>query len=126
VDPELLLPAVGQGTLAIEAREGDAIAGELQAVDHAGTRAELAAERAFLSRLEGDCNVPLAALAQRVSGDRVVLRGLVASPDGRRVVRASAEAEVVDAALAGSRAADEVLGQGAASILEAIRSEAIG
>jgi hydroxymethylbilane synthase len=86
----------------------------------------LTAERAFLSRLEGDCNVPLAALAERTSPDRVVLRGLVASPDGRRVVRASAEAAVADAALAGSRAADQVLREGAASILEAIRAEAIG
>ena len=70
--------------------------------------------------------VLLAALAQRPSEDRVVLRGLIASPDGRRIVRASAEAALADAALAGSRAADEVLREGAASILEAIRAEAIG
>ena len=126
VDPNLLLPAVGQGTLAIEVREGDPVAGKLLAVDHSGTRAELLAERAFLSRLEGDCNVPLAALAQRASPERIVLHGLVASPDGRRVVRASAEAAAADAASAGSRAADQVLREGAASILAAIRTEAIG
>ena len=125
VDPNLLLPSVGQGTLAIEAREGDPLAGDLAAVDHPGTRAELAAERAFLSRLAGDCNVPLAALAERPSRDRVVLRGLVASPDGRRVVRATAEAPLADAARAGIRAADQLLGAGAAAILEAIRAEAI-
>jgi hydroxymethylbilane synthase len=123
ISPELLLPSVGQGTLAIEARDGDPIADELRAVDHAGTRAELSAERAFLSRLEGDCSVPLAALAERGSGDRILLRGLVASPDGRRVVRASAEAAPEDAASAGSRAAEQVLRDGAASILEAIRAE---
>jgi hydroxymethylbilane synthase len=125
VDPNLLLPAVGQGTLAIEAREGDPLARDLAAVDNPGARAELAAERAFLSRLEGDCNVPLAALAEHASPDRLILRGLVASPDGQRVVRASAEAPLVDAALAGRRAADQVLGAGAASILEAIRAEAV-
>jgi hydroxymethylbilane synthase len=125
VDPNLLLPSVGQGTLAIEAREGDPLAGDLAAVDHPGTRAELAAERAFLSRLAGDCNVPLAALAERPSRDRVVLRGLVASPDGRRVVRATAEAPLADAARAGIRAANQLLGAGAAAILEAIRAEAI-
>jgi hydroxymethylbilane synthase len=86
----------------------------------------LTAERAFLSRLEGGCNIPLAALAQRGSRERVVLHGLVASLDGRRVVRASAEAAVADAASAGSRAADQVLREGAAAILEAIRAEAIG
>jgi hydroxymethylbilane synthase len=126
VSPDLLLPAVGQGTLAIEARDGDPVAGELKVVDDPGTRAELTAERAFLSQLQGDCSVPLAALAERASPDRVVLRGLVASPDGRRVVRASAEANLADAALAGSRVADEVLREGAASILEAIRIGASG
>jgi hydroxymethylbilane synthase len=124
VSPELLLPAVGQGTLAIEARDGDPVAEELDALDHRDTRAELLAERAFLSRLEGDCNVPLAALARRVSGDGIVLEGLVASPDGRQRVRASAEAKIADAALAGSRAAEEVLRGGAESILEGIRAEA--
>lgn len=125
VSPELLLPSVGQGTLAIEVREGDPIADELRAVDHPDTRAELSAERAFLARLEGDCSVPLAALAERASAGRIVLRGLVASPDGRRVVRASAEAALADAASAGARAAEQVLRAGAASILEAIRAGAI-
>lgn len=126
LSPNLLLPSVGQGTLAIQAMEGDPVAADLAAVDHPGTRAEFTAERAFLSHLEGDCNVPLAALAQRVSGDKVVLRGLVASLDGRRVVRATAEAAVTDAASAGRAAADEVLREGAVSILEAIRAEAVG
>jgi hydroxymethylbilane synthase len=125
VSPDLLLPAVGQGTLAIETRDGDPVAAELEVVDHPGTRAELTAERAFLSQLQGDCSVPLAALAERASPGRVVLRGLVASPDGRRVVRASAEADLADAALVGSRVADEVLREGAASILQAIRIGAI-
>jgi hydroxymethylbilane synthase len=126
VSPALLLPSVGQGTLAVEAREGDPIAGDLKAVDHPGTRALLTAERAFLSHLEGDCSVPLAAFAEAASGNKVVLRGLVASTDGRQVVRATAEAAAVDAALAGSRAAEEVLREGAATILEAIRAEAMG
>lgn len=124
VSPSLLLPSVGQGTLAVESRAGEALAADLAAVDHAKTRAEISAERAFLSRLEGDCNVPLAALAETLPGGRLVLRGLVASPDGRRVVRASAEAEVAEAATAGRRAADQVLEEGGAAILEAIRSEA--
>jgi hydroxymethylbilane synthase len=126
LSPTLLLPSVGQGTLAIQAREGDPVTEDLEAVDHAGTRAELTAERAFLCRLEGDCDVPLAALAEQPSPEKIVLRGLVASPDGKRVVRATAEAAAADAALAGSLAADEVLREGAASILDAIRAEATG
>jgi len=124
VSPHLLLPAVGQGTLAIEAREGESLGDDLKVIDHPDTRAELTAERAFLSRLEGDCNVPLAALARRADRDAVVLRGLVASPDGSRVIHGTAEATVADAALAGSRAADQVLSEGAAAILAAIRAEA--
>jgi hydroxymethylbilane synthase len=126
LSPSLLLPSVGQGTLALETRDGDPVAADLTAVDHPGTRAELMAERAFLSHLEGDCNVPLAALAERPSPDRIVLRGLVASPDGVRVVRATTEAPVSDAASAGIRAAEQVLREGAASILEAARAEAMG
>jgi hydroxymethylbilane synthase len=125
VSPSLLLPSVGQGTLAIESRDGETLATDLAAVDHPQTRAEISAERAFLSRLEGDCNVPLAALAETLSGDRLLLRGLVASPDGSRVVQASAEVGVADAATAGRRAADQVLREGGAAILDAIRSEAL-
>ena len=94
--------------------------------DDAGARAELTAERAFLCRLEGDCNVPLAALAERPSPETVVLRGLVASPNGALVVRATAEAPISDAAAAGRQAAEQVLEEGAAPILEAARAEAAG
>jgi len=126
VSSSSMLPSVGQGTLAVEAREGDPFAEKLEAVDHPGTRAELLAERSFLTRLAGDCNVPLAALAERPSPERIVLRGLVASPDGVRVVRATAEAPVSDAGSAGIRAAEQVLREGGASILEAARAEAVG
>jgi hydroxymethylbilane synthase len=126
LSPESMLPSVGQGTLAVEAREGDPRVGDLEALDHSGTRAELMAERAFLARLAGDCSVPLAALAERPAPGKLLLRGLVASPDGSRVVRAVAEAPVSEAASAGEHAAEQVLEAGAAPILEAARAEAAG
>jgi hydroxymethylbilane synthase len=123
IDPALLLPAVGQGTLALQTRAGEALEQEVRVLDDANTRACLAAERAFLVALEGDCFVPLAALAELGGGGRLRLRGLVASPDGSAVVRSEQWAEVAEAEGAGRRAADEVRAGGGDAILAALRAE---
>lgn len=82
-----LLPAIGQGALGIEVREDDERTKEMVCVlHHAPTGMAVCAERAFLRRLEGGCQVPVAALGVVEEG-RVVLEGLVASLDGRRMVR---------------------------------------
>jgi hydroxymethylbilane synthase len=81
-----------------------------------------AAERAFLTRLAGDCNVPLAALAEPVGEGRLRLRGLVASPDGLRVVRAEGEGGLPEPL--GLEVAEKLLAQGAAVILDELREEA--
>jgi hydroxymethylbilane synthase len=124
IDPTLLLPAVGQGTLALETRAEDPLARELLVLDDATTRACLAAERAFLRELEGDCNVPLAAFAEPLAGDRLRLRALVASPDGRALVRDEQVAGRSDALAAGRSAGRQVLANGGAAILERLRAEA--
>jgi hydroxymethylbilane synthase len=124
IDPAALLPAVGQGTLALQTREGDPLARELAALDDATTRACLVAERAFLTALEGDCNVPLAAFAEPIAGGRLRLRALLASPDGRALVRCEQDASPADAALAGRRAAAHVLANGGEAILARLRAEA--
>jgi hydroxymethylbilane synthase len=117
--PARLLPAVAQGTLALEAREGSALAADLAVLDHAPTRAAARAERAFLERLAGDCNVPLAAWA-RVEGERLALDALLASPDGAKLLRAAESAPVADAEAAGRRAAEAILGAGGDAILAAL------
>jgi hydroxymethylbilane synthase len=124
IDPGALLPAVGQGVLALQTRAGDALAAELGPLDDAAARACLAAERAFLAALEGDCNVPLAAYAEPLPAGRLRLRALVASPDGRALVRAEREASRADAATAGRDAGQEVLAKGGAEILARLRAEA--
>ena len=124
--PELLLPAVGQGTLALETRAGDPLARDLLALGDPVTAVCTAAERGFLVRVGGDCNVPLAAYAQWRPGETLRLRGLVASEDGARMARAEVEADAADAEAAGARAADEVLARGGAAILAALRAEAGG
>ena len=119
IDPRAVLPAVGQGTLALQAREGEGLAADLVALDHAPTRAATLAERAFLARLAGDCNVPLAAHA-RVEGGEIVLAGLLASPDGARVLRADARAPCERPEEAGLSAAREILDAGGGEILAAL------
>jgi hydroxymethylbilane synthase len=116
--PELLLPSPAQGILAVEARADDSLAQDLAALDEPDARRAAEAERAFLAAVEGDCKVPVAALAE-IQGDVVRVRGLVASLDGTKVARGSARH--ADAARAGSLAAQAVLDDGGAAILAALR-----
>jgi hydroxymethylbilane synthase len=122
IDPGALLPAVAQGALAIEARRGDPLARDLEALDHAPTAARVRAERAFLSELEGDCNVPLAALAEAGADGELRVRGRVIAPDGLRVAEAEARMEMRDAERGGRALAREVLDRGGAEILAALRA----
>jgi hydroxymethylbilane synthase len=119
---DLLLPAPGQGVLAIQARAGEALADDLAALgDVAATRA-ICAERAFLVHLEGDCNVPLAAFAEVLEGGALRLRGMVSSSDGTQL--AHAEARDADPEALGVAVAEAVLAKGGAAILAKLRAEA--
>lgn len=125
LDPEVLLPAVGQGALGIEVRRADERVLRLLApLDHAPTRIATAAERALLARLEGGCQVPVGALGE-AAGGRLRLRGLVADIDGSRVVRDAIEGAAGDAAAAewlGTSLAERLLAAGAGPILEKLRA----
>jgi len=124
LDTDRLLPAVCQGTLALEARAGSEIALELAALDDEASACAVAAERAFLERLEGDCNVPLAAHAELEGEGAMRVRGLVASSDGERVVRGERRGSRSQAAQLGRALADEVLARGGSEILAALHEEA--
>jgi len=115
--PETFLPAPGQGALAVQCRDGDEALLELLApIDHAGARAATTAERSFLGELEAGCTAPVGAYAEPGAGG-VHLRGLVASVDGRDVVRVEGEGEPEEV---GARLAREALSAGADEILVAI------
>jgi hydroxymethylbilane synthase len=119
LEPEVSLPAVGQGVLAIECRSDDAaLLSLLVPLEDATTRAAITAERAFLARLEGGCTVPLAGHAQ-LEGQQVRLRGMVGRPDGKRVVRGERRAIVTAAEQMGRELAEELLERGGAEILAA-------
>jgi len=114
---ELVLPAVGQGALAIESRSDDAAISEIIiALEHEQTRLTCEAERAFLKGLGGGCLVPIAAHA-RVEFGMMTLSGLVASPDGSEIVRGQITGLNEDAQAIGRQLADGLIQQGADRIL---------
>jgi hydroxymethylbilane synthase len=121
LEPEVSLPAVGQGALAIECRDDDAeVRRMLAALEDRRTRIAVTAERAFLARLEGGCSVPLAAHA-RLEGDRIRLHALVGRPDGTKVVRGTREGAIGDAERIGTELAEALLASGGREILAAHR-----
>ena len=114
---DLMLPAVGQGALAIEARSDDPSTNEItRALNHLQTRLECMAERAFLKGLGGGCLVPIAARG-RLEGEGLNLTGLVAKPDGSEILRDSINGPAEDAELIGQRLADRLLRRGADRLL---------
>ncbi len=115
-----MLPAVAQGALAIEARQDDAeTLRRLAPLEDRDTRIQVEAERGFLRRLQGGCQVPIAGHAD-VKGDRVRLRGLVANLDGTVIIRGERSGAAGDAAAIGQELAEELLARGAGEILEKI------
>lgn len=124
---EISLPAVGQGTVAIEARnEDEQVLGLVGELNHHATELATRAERAFLRRLEGGCQVPIGALG-RVEGRRLSLDGMVASLDGSKLIRdrlvsdldGLGEPEELGLALA-----ERLLTQGAGEVLAEVRAQA--
>ena len=124
ISPDVLLPAVAQGTLAVQARKGEGLASDLSALDDSESAVCFAAERAFLARLGGDCNVPVAAFAELRGAESLRLRALVISTDGSQVAEAEVAAAPRDARRAGEDAAERILASGGAAILERARAEA--
>ncbi|HYR05612.1 MAG TPA: hydroxymethylbilane synthase, partial [Gallionella sp.] len=120
ISSEDSLPAVGQGALGIECRADrtDVIAA-LQPLHHPDTAACVLAERAMSRVLAGSCQVPLGGFAE-VQNGRLRMRGFVASPDGKRMVRADLTGEIADSEALGKRVADALLAQGAGEILAAL------
>jgi hydroxymethylbilane synthase len=126
--PEVMLPAPGQGALAVTARADDAAAiAAARAVHDLATAVTVAAERAFLRRLEGGCQVPVAALARRSSSGAIELQGRLISLGGERSVEGVERGEASDEPAAeriGLRLAERLLGEGGGEILAQVRAVA--
>lgn len=106
LEPELMLPAAGQGVLAVECRADDALARKVAALDDPETRLAITAERAFLARLGAGCELPVGAYAS-ISGSTIVLDGLIARNDGS-FERSRLSGRSSDAAAIGAALADEL------------------
>jgi hydroxymethylbilane synthase len=114
---EACVPAPGQGIIAVEIRDNDQRAGRLLAViDDADAAVALRSERTVVTRLGGGCQMPIGAIAS-IAGGTLTVRGVVASPDGRRIVHGSAEGSRDNAEAVGRKVADELLRGGAEGIL---------
>ena len=119
LDPLQMLPAPGQGALAIECRAGDDLAAALAVLEDPASRAATDAERAVLATLEGGCSAPIGALAEVVEGEdgeELWLRAVALSTDGELSVRMSSTGSPEDAADVGARLAKEMLADGAADL----------
>ena len=120
LDPLQLLPAPGQGALAVECRAGDTdLVAALATLEDPRSRAAVDAERAVLATLEGGCSAPIGALAEVVEGDdgdELWVRAVALSRDGTLTVRMSASGDPADAVGVGTRLAKEMLADGAAEL----------
>ncbi|MGI6488584.1 MAG: hydroxymethylbilane synthase [Syntrophomonadaceae bacterium] len=117
----VMLPAVGQGAIGIEIRQGDtAVAEKVKTIHHEASGTEVTAERAFMRRLEGGCQVPIACQA-RAADEELIIDGLVASLDGKSVFRSQLRGQPGQAEELGKMLAAQVLTMGADTVLEEIR-----
>jgi hydroxymethylbilane synthase len=126
LDPEVCLPAIGQGALAIEIREEDEKVSEmLRPLHDPKTATEVTGERAFLGTLGGGCHVPVACYAELSMGS-LTLVGLIASLDGSVCIRKRRQGEPDEAVSLGRDLAEEIRGAGGQAILEAIQRTELG
>jgi len=119
LDPLQMLPAPGQGALAVECRADDDLAGDLAGLDDLRSRAAVEAERAVLATLEGGCSAPIGAMAEVAEGedgDEIWVRAVALSLDGSLSVRMSATGDPADAVDVGTRLAREMLADGAGQL----------
>ena len=118
-----MLPAVGQGALCVETRIDDPVITPLiNPLNHAATRWAIMAQRAFLARLEGGCQVPIAGHAT-LDGGRLRMTGLVADLQGTFFISETLEGPAENAETIGLELAEKLLAQGARAILDSLQSE---
>lgn len=118
ISQDIMLPAPGQGIVAIESRKDDEHTRNLlRKINHIETEIAATSERAFLYRLGGDCNVPVGCHA-RVNDNSIHLSGIISSPDGKVVVKEDTIGPIEGAKKLGRQLADKILQQGGDKILE--------
>ena len=115
------LPAIGQGAIGIECRADSPLLPLLRTLDHGQSALCVHSERTIALRLEGNCQVPIAAYAA-TEEKRIRLRARIGTPDGKRMLASSDSDRCENAARLGERVADALIAQGALEILDALRA----
>jgi hydroxymethylbilane synthase len=122
LDPETCVPAVGQGALSIECRGDDEeLLQLLEKFTSPETSDTVGAERAFLHKMEGGCQVPIAGFAQIDEQDNIVLTALVGSPDGKTIIKEQVKGKNPEEV--GRIAADKLISQGAKDLIDKVKQE---
>lgn len=122
LDTDVCLPAVGQGALAIECREDDnELLGLLEKFTDEATRLAVEAERAFLTKMEGGCQVPIAGFATVNENKEITFTGLIASPDGKEVYKEQLTDQ--NPAELGERVSTTLTNQGAKKLIDKVKAE---
>jgi len=123
ISEDIMMPAIAQGALGIEIRENDELTFKLLSpLRHEPTTQCVKAERAFLNRLEGGCQVPIGALG-RVENNKLILKGIISDLDGKPYFKGSLKGELNQSEKIGKELAEQLLDQGAQEILERIYRE---
>jgi hydroxymethylbilane synthase len=122
LEPTVMLPAVGQGALAIETREGDEfVRSVVGSLDHTPTHQAAAGERALLRRLEGGCQIPIGTYSTMENGT-FILHAMIGSLDGKRLFKDSGQGDPAHAEAVGIALAERLLAMGGGAVLEEIRN----
>lgn len=122
IDPDICVPAVGQGALSIECRGDDEeLLQLLEKFTSAETNAAVRAERAFLHKMEGGCQVPIAGYAEMNEQEEIVLTALVGSPDGKTIIREQVKGTNPEEI--GEQAAEKLISQGAKDLIDKVKQE---
>ncbi|MFH2059012.1 MAG: hydroxymethylbilane synthase [Pseudomonadota bacterium] len=122
LDETIMIPAVGQGALCIETRKNDKnIAPVMKYLDHSDSRICVTGERAFLRRIEGSCHIPVACFARMVDNG-VEMTAIVASEDGKQLIKEQLISPLDQVELSGQALADQVLAKGGRKILECLNA----
>jgi len=122
LDETIMIPAVGQGALCIETRENDPdIATVMEKLDHSDTRICVTGERAFLKQIEGSCHIPVACFG-KIQGNEVTMTAVVASEDGKELIKETIISPMAEVEKTGRELADKVLEKGGKKILERLNS----
>ena len=123
MDENVMLPAVGQGALCIEIRQNDPeVEPIVSSLEHHQTRVEVMGERAFLNRMEGGCQVPIAAYG-KIEKNTFTLCGLVATVDGKTVIKETLSGPKDSSEIIGVKLADRLVAMGAKTIMENLKTD---